>query len=87
MANLFQSVVQATKGRFFGVTFVKADGSLRNMTCRTGVSKHTTGRGLKYNPTERGNVIVWDTSVKSYRTIKLDRLISLRFSGKEIFFQ
>ena len=87
MTNLFQSVVQSTRGRFFGVTFVKADGSLRNMTCRIGVSKHVSGRGLKYNPTDRGNVIVWDTSVKSYRTIKLDRLISLRFSGKEIFFQ
>ena len=87
MTNLFQSVVQSTRGRFFGVTFVKADGSLRKMTCRIGVSKHASGRELKYNPTERGNVIVWDTSVKSYRTIKLDRLISLRFSGKEIFFQ
>jgi len=87
MTNLFQSVLDSTRGRFFGVTFVKADGSLRKMTCRIGVSKHASGRGLKYNPTERGNVIVWDTSVKSYRTIKLDRLISLRFSGKEIFFQ
>ena len=86
MANLFQSVVQSTRGRFFGVTFVKADGTLRNMTCRTGVSKHTSGGGLKYNPTERGNVIVWDTSVKGYRTIKLDRLVSLRFGGKEVTF-
>ena len=86
MVNLFQSVVQATRGRFFGVTFVKADGTLRNMTCRTGVSKHTSGRGLKYNPTERGNVIVWDTSAKGYRTIKLDRLVSLRFGGKEVTF-
>ena len=86
MVNLFQSVVQSTKGRFFGVTFVKADGTLRNMTCRTGVSKHTSGKGLKYSPKERGNVIVWDTSAKGYRTIKLDRLVSLRFGGKEVTF-
>ena len=86
MENLFQSVLDSTRGRFFGVTFVKADGTLRNMTCRTGVSKHTSGRGLKYNARERGNVIVWDTSVKGYRTIKLDRLISLRFGGKEVTF-
>tara|TARA_R100000734_G_C3217770_1_gene30478 strand:+ start:329 stop:502 length:174 start_codon:yes stop_codon:yes gene_type:complete len=57
------------------------------MTCRLGVHKYATGGGLKYNPRERGNVIVWDTSVKGYRTIKLDRLISLRFGGKEIFFK
>jgi hypothetical protein len=87
MKNLFQSVLQATKGRFFGVTFIKADGTLRKMTCRLGVHKHATGRGLKYNPAERGNVIVWDTSVKGYRTIKLDRLVSLRFGGEEIHFQ
>jgi len=86
MTNLFQSVVQSTRGRFFGVTFVKADGSLRKMTCRTGVKKHTTGGGLKYNARERGNMIVWDTSVKGYRTIKLDRLVSLRFGGKEVAF-
>jgi len=87
MTNLFQSVLESTKGKFFGVTFIKADGSSRNMTCRLGVHKHVSGGGLKYNPRERGNVIVWDTSIKGYRTIKLDRLVSLRFSGKEIFFQ
>ena len=86
MTNLFQSVLDSTNGRFFGVTFIKADGSLRKMTCRTGVKKHTTGTGLKYNARERGNVIVWDTSVKGYRTIKLDRLVSLRFGGKEVRF-
>ena len=87
MTNLFQSVVDLTSGKFFGVTFVKADGTLRDMTCRLGVHKHATGKGLKYNARERGNVIVWDTSVKGYRTIKLDRVVSLRFGGKEVFFQ
>jgi hypothetical protein len=83
--TLLNTIIESTKGKFFGVTFRKANGSIRFMNCRTGVHKHTSGEGLKYNPKKRGNVIVWDTQVQGYRTIKLESIKSIRFEGKELW--
>jgi len=35
--------IKATNGAIFGVEFIKKDGSLRKMTCRTGVKSHLRG--------------------------------------------
>jgi len=38
--------IDRTNGKFFTIKFIKKDGTLRKMTCRTGVSKGVTGKGL-----------------------------------------
>jgi hypothetical protein len=84
MKDLLLNAIRSTGGKFFGVTFTKADGSTRTMNCRIGVQKHANGGTLKYNPADRGNVIVYDVQVGGYRTIKVDRIHSIRFAQKEL---
>ena len=47
-------------GRIFYAEFVKKDGSLRRMTARLGVHKGITGKGMRYDPLERGLLPVFD---------------------------
>jgi hypothetical protein len=88
--KLVRKLIKKNKSRFFGVSFIKADGTERSFSCRTGVSEHVTGQGLKYNPESRSNLIVWVPSIKTddphkkYRTIKIPRIKQLRIN-KEIY--
>jgi hypothetical protein len=72
------------KGKFFGASFYKKDGTIRHINCRLGVVKDLQGGELKYNALAANNLVVWDVRKKEYRTIPLDRLITLRYNGKEI---
>lgn len=36
-------------GKFFTVTFIKKDGTIRKMNARLGVTKGLTGKGMAYN--------------------------------------
>lgn len=69
MNEEIKGLIKGTRGKFFSVDFTKRDGSERHMTCRTGVSKHVTGEGLKFNPEEKGLIGVFDTVAKGYRFI------------------
>lgn len=62
-------------GKFFSVEFVKkTDGSIRPMTCRLGVKKGQTGRGLLFDALAKGLLPVWDVQKEGYRFINLDSL-------------
>ena len=39
-------MIKSTKGKFFSVTFIKKDGSVRKMTARLGVRKGINGKDL-----------------------------------------
>ena len=70
--------------KVFGATFVKADNTERRGAFRLGVKKGVTGKGLAYNPDDRGNLIVWDMKLGEYRTIKLARLKEIRAFGTKV---
>lgn len=70
-------------GQWFSGTYIKKDGEIRKFNGRLGVTKHLQGGELKYNPSERGNVIYWDTTRQSYRTINTKSLIDLRVSKQD----
>ena len=72
------------KGRIFSATFIKKDGSIRKINCRLGVVKALKGGELKYNAEAANNLVVYDLQAKSYRTIPLDKLLTLRYNKKEI---
>ena len=61
--------------------FVKMDGTVRKMNFRRHVTKGVNGRGLKYNPSKVGNMIVYDMGADGFRTIKLDNVQSLKVNG------
>lgn len=68
-------IIRKTKGKFFRVTFVKADGSIRNMVCRLGVKIGVNGNGKPYDDFQ---VRVFDIQKHAWRSFKLDRLIEIK---------
>jgi|GEM_PF-2367045 len=68
-------------GRFFGLTFIKRDGSERRMQARLGVTKHLRGGEKAYSDAAKGIVTVFSTDVNGYRSIRLDSIQSLVVNG------
>ncbi|MHA2181649.1 MAG: hypothetical protein ACXAAH_09525 [Promethearchaeota archaeon] len=70
-------------GSFFKALFIKkTNNELRIMICRFGVKKHVNGKGLKYDPLERGYLPVWDSEKLDYRMLNLNTLIAIQFQEK-----
>jgi hypothetical protein len=74
--------IDRTNGKFFTVKFIKKDGTLRKMTCRTGVSKGVTGKGLAFEPKEKGLKVVWSTDAEGYRMFNLAQVTEITFNGE-----
>ena len=66
--------IYATAGRIFYAEYIKRDGSLRRMTARLGVRKGVTGKGMRYNPLERGLLPVFDMDRADWRMVNLNTL-------------
>ncbi len=71
-----------TAGRILSVYFEKKDGSMREMICRRGVTKHLRGGELPYNPKPRMLVPVWDFGAKDYRIVNVATLVSFNIGGE-----
>ena len=71
-------------GGIFNVKFYKADGTTRSMNARFGVRKGVSGKGLRYDPSERNNIIVYSMNDKGFRTINLDRIRTIKFN-KQVY--
>jgi len=69
-------------GRFFGVTFVKKDGTVRDMLCRFGVRIGVSGVGSNYDPALHGLVVVWDVAIRNFRSVRLRDVLEVRGRGK-----
>lgn len=83
---LAQLITECTD-QFFQVTFIKrTTGEVRHMNARQGVHKYTTGGTLKYTPSEKRLVGVWDRNcedpAKAYRMIPLDGLLEATINGQ-----
>ena len=68
-------------GHFFTAVFIKKDDTIRQMHCRIGVKKYVNGKGMKYNPLEKGLLTVWDRQKEAYRMINLKRLLYISYGG------
>ena len=86
------TLIDSTDGRWFTVTFIKrTDGSLRTMTCRTGVKKYVNGVGLAYDPKSLNLRSVWVANegkegAESYRSINLETIVEIKAEGKELLY-
>lgn len=76
-------LIAQTAGKFFFVEFIRKDGTRRAMVARVGVRRYVTGAGLKFDPAQRGLVVVWDTAARGYRMVNLNTLLSLRCGSIE----
>lgn len=76
-------LIRQTNGKVFSVTFIKKDGTERDMTCRLGVTKHLKGGEQAYDPAEHDLICVFDMIKEGYRSISLNTLKRVKVEGKE----
>jgi hypothetical protein len=77
-----QTLIRRSKGKFFGVTFVKKNGEVREMNARLGVKKGVTGAGMKYNPAEHDLITAFDVAKNNFRMINVRTLQRLSLEGQ-----
>jgi hypothetical protein len=84
-------LLRENPGSIFSIQFEKRDGSLRNMTARTGVWKgpggdasnpRVTGEGMKYSPEDYNLRTVFDMQKGQYRHIGTDRVTGMTIGGR-----
>jgi len=81
--NTLIKLIELLKGQFFTVEFIKKDGTLRKMNCRTGVKKYLSNNGKKIqitSPIENGILRVFDLQKNEYRSINLDTVNRITFN-------
>ena len=75
------------KGKIFTAIFTKKDGTRRVLNGMTGVRKYTSGGDLKYSPSDKGLIPVFDLKIgngpKGYRMINIAGLEALKMGGKQ----
>ena len=77
--NNVKAHIESLGGKFFTATFIKKDGSIRTMNCRTDVKKHLRGgRNPNQNP---DHVFVYDLESGGYRTIDTTKVIEIHSQG------
>ena len=78
-----EQLIKSSNGTIFAVSFIKADGTLREMVCRTGVSKGCKGKGLAYSPSDYDLLTVYDVAAQGYRMIRLQTLRNVTMQGRQ----
>lgn len=75
-------IINEQDGKIYSVVFEKRSTGLdREMVCRGGVTSHTNGGVLGYNPRAHNLLNVFDMQSKGYRSINLLGLKKLKASG------
>ena len=77
----FIELVRGSRGRFMGITFVKKNGTEREMNCRLHVSKGVKNKGMSWSPSERGYMTVYDTQKRGHRLVNINTVKSLKVNG------
>lgn len=80
-SRTLSSLISAAGGTFFAVTFIKRDGTVRVMNCRSGVRKNTIGVLSRLNPEQY--FTVYDVQRKGFRAVNKDTILSVRVNGVE----
>ncbi len=82
--NQALDIINSQNGKIFSVIFNKRSAGVdRLMVCRKGVKKHLNGGELKYNPSNRNLINVFDLQSKGYRSISIEGIKKVKANGKE----
>lgn len=76
--------IQKAENTIFSVEFIKKDGSVRQMNARLNVKKGVNGKGMAYNPIEKGLLPVYDMANHGFRMINLNTVTKLQIKGEEV---
>jgi len=77
-------VTALVQDKFFTVTFYKADGKLRTLNGRLGVTKHIKHfkeRVTNKHPSKY--LVVYDLHAKGYRNVDVTNITSIKIDGHE----
>lgn len=85
--DMVRQMISNIGGRLFSVKFIKKDNTLREMVCRTGVTKHLQGGELAYDPVEKGLLPVFDMQKQDYRMINLNTIVEIKVDGETYKFK
>ena len=79
-----QELLKKDDGKqFFTVTFVKrTTGEIRTMNCRKGVVKGQVGGELRYSPSKKNLISVYDVKKCQYRMIALENIKQIKIRNK-----
>jgi hypothetical protein len=82
MQKLMTEIKNEIGNKIFSVSFIKKDGTLREMVCRFGVTKHLKGGEMNHDPKELGHLVVFDMQKEAYRTINFNTIKTIKFEGR-----
>ena len=68
-------------GQVCRVDYMKKDDTVTTMLCRTGVGKYVTGRGKSPTNLSEGRLSVYAFDRQGYRTLKLDKIMTIKHGG------
>lgn len=71
-----------TNGKIFTATFMKKDGSMRDLNCRKGVHQFLKGGANLAIKPSNGLVVVYDMQKRDYRSLNLDTVQRVKFKGE-----
>lgn len=74
--------IAKSNGKFITVSFIKKDGTVRNLNGRIGVTKHLKG-GISTVNTDQ-YLVVYDTVAQGYRSVNKDTIVSVTCEGLTI---
>lgn len=83
--NIRQTILNAN-GAIFSCSFVKKDGSVRDMTARLGVTKHLVGDGPSKTAHIDKYVTVFDMQKQAYRNINVETIKRITFNKQTYVF-
>lgn len=79
--EMLKSLIKATNGLFFSITFVKKNGEERTLTVKDGVEKHLVhpkGTGSNRQEAYPNLITLFDVNAGKYKSINLDTVTFLK---------
>lgn len=81
-----EKIIELVGNKFFTISFIKKDGTLRKMNARLGVTKHLKGGKKSYNPDDFNYLTVFDLGKKQYRTVNLNTVKEVKANKETLTF-
>lgn len=78
-SNLLASIINSSNGKIISCSFVKKDGTTRNLVGRLGVTKGLKGGTKTVNPEQY--ITIYDMSKQAYRSINRNTILSVKTCG------
>ena len=82
-SSSLKDMIKSSNAKLMTVTFVKSDGTLRTMLCKTNIKRFLSKKPNKRKVVRNDNLIaVYDMQAKGYRSFKLDSVVSFQCGNK-----